>query len=342
MKNETQIQNPDQFMIVGIMKNEGPYLVEWLAHHISAGFGKYLIFTNDCDDLTDRMLDRLEVMGLVYHRPNPRVVFRHLGVWHVAALRYATHFNQYKDAKWVFAIDVDEFIEIKVGDHTVSDLMQHTEPFDLISFSVVGYNSAGVKHIENGSVQDRFLISQIDMENLGDTQAAVKTIMRNQIKGTMFRNHRPKINGFSSMGLTWVDGSGHKVTDAFTDNKTNGLSLNGRTELAQINHHSLRSMESFLIKADRGDAMSDTRMGMGPEQIENSIKYWENRNVRTTGRARSISPPKGYADVYANIMADPIIAEMHAESLEIHKKKIKTILQTEGGEKLARSIGYFD
>lgn len=39
-----------QSMIVTMMKNEGPYIVEWVAHHLAVGFDRFLVFTNDCDD----------------------------------------------------------------------------------------------------------------------------------------------------------------------------------------------------------------------------------------------------------------------------------------------------
>ena len=56
-------------LLVGIMKNEGPYVLEWVAHHLAVGFGNILIFSNDCDDQTDRILDRLDEMQLVKHCP---------------------------------------------------------------------------------------------------------------------------------------------------------------------------------------------------------------------------------------------------------------------------------
>ncbi|MEO0944249.1 MAG: FkbM family methyltransferase, partial [Pseudomonadota bacterium] len=51
------------FLIPTCMKNEGPYLLEWLAYHRSIGIQGYIVFTNDCTDGTDLMLDRLDEMG---------------------------------------------------------------------------------------------------------------------------------------------------------------------------------------------------------------------------------------------------------------------------------------
>ncbi|PKP84385.1 MAG: hypothetical protein CVT80_08490 [Alphaproteobacteria bacterium HGW-Alphaproteobacteria-2] len=44
------------------MRNEGPYLLEWLAHHIAAGVSDFLIYSNDCEDGSDAMLGLLHAL----------------------------------------------------------------------------------------------------------------------------------------------------------------------------------------------------------------------------------------------------------------------------------------
>ncbi|WP_372837440.1 glycosyltransferase family 2 protein, partial [Puniceibacterium confluentis] len=57
-------------VIVACMKNEAPYILEWIAHHRAIGVDNFLIYTNDCDDGTDVILDRLQSLGVVQHRRN--------------------------------------------------------------------------------------------------------------------------------------------------------------------------------------------------------------------------------------------------------------------------------
>ena len=52
------------------VRNEAAFLLEWLAHHRAVGFTDFLVFSNDCEDGTDKMLDRLEEMGLLTHVRN--------------------------------------------------------------------------------------------------------------------------------------------------------------------------------------------------------------------------------------------------------------------------------
>ena len=52
------------------MKNEGPFILEWLAYHRSIGVDDFLIYTNECSDGTAEILDRLQQMGVLQHRDN--------------------------------------------------------------------------------------------------------------------------------------------------------------------------------------------------------------------------------------------------------------------------------
>ena len=52
------------------VRNEGAFLLEWVAHHLGIGFTDLVILSNDCDDGTDRMLDRLAEIAPVHHLRN--------------------------------------------------------------------------------------------------------------------------------------------------------------------------------------------------------------------------------------------------------------------------------
>ena len=57
-------------VIVGCMKNEAPYIVEWVAYHRTMGVDNFLIYTDGCEDGTSEILDRLQEMGVLQHRNN--------------------------------------------------------------------------------------------------------------------------------------------------------------------------------------------------------------------------------------------------------------------------------
>ncbi len=56
---------------VTCVKNEGPFLLEWIAFNRLIGVTDHLFYSNDCDDGTDRLLDALAARGILRHLPNP-------------------------------------------------------------------------------------------------------------------------------------------------------------------------------------------------------------------------------------------------------------------------------
>ena len=110
------------------MKDEGPYILEWLAYHRAIGFTDFLIYTNDCSDGTDLLLDRLQNNGIVTHVRN-KVLKRGP---HKSALKYAKDHSLYAGADWVYVCDADEFLNIKIANGHVEDLVARFADADAI------------------------------------------------------------------------------------------------------------------------------------------------------------------------------------------------------------------
>ena len=110
----------DQVTAVSMMKDEGPFVIEWVAHHLAIGFTDLVVYTNDCSDGTDDMLIRLEELGLCHHRRNviPQGIRPQ-----PSALNYAQDEPVVGQSDWVMVFDADEFLSIKYGDGTLDDLI---------------------------------------------------------------------------------------------------------------------------------------------------------------------------------------------------------------------------
>lgn len=328
-------------LLVAIMRDEAPYVIEWIAHHRALGFTDILVFTNDCSDGTDRMLDRLMDLRLVVHAPNPKSVFQTLGVWQVAALRYASAFGLYRQADWACTVDADEFIEVSAGDGTLAALFEAAGECDVISLPVIGYSSDDWPRIGNGEVLPRFRRSRV---NLADRAGwipraqAVKSLSCPGIPNAHFRNHRPKIDGFSMTGRVWLDGSGNAMPPEFTDRKVNGYQFPSYPRLAHVNHHSLRSLHGFMVKALRGDAVTASRLGVETkQQIDNAVHYWTSRN-HSDQPPRDVHLPPRAKDLEAELRADPILADLHGQAIAHHEKMVARLLQSPAGQTLDRAL----
>lgn len=102
------------------VRNEAAFLLEWLAHHRAVGFDDFLVFSNDCDDGTDAMLDRLAALGCVNHVRNDGPYDK--GGIQFTALKAAAKMDQVGKAGWILPLDIDEFVNIHAGDGTLEAL----------------------------------------------------------------------------------------------------------------------------------------------------------------------------------------------------------------------------
>jgi hypothetical protein len=53
----------DRITAVTMMRDEAPALLEWVAFQDAIGIDRIVVYTNDCRDGTDAMLDRLGQIG---------------------------------------------------------------------------------------------------------------------------------------------------------------------------------------------------------------------------------------------------------------------------------------
>jgi hypothetical protein len=316
------MMNGETVLMVTAMKNEGPYVLEWVAHHLGLGVDGILVISNDCDDQTDRLLDRLSQIAPVYHRINPKVMFRTQGNWQVMALRYARQHSFYQDADWILHSDADEFLQISAGDGSLQAF--HTAAaaragrFDVVSFTSMPFNSAGVTRFVDAPVISQFTSmskAYAARRAAGEPEVnAVKTMFRNAVEFAVRRNHRPLMAGFSAAGHVWINGSGAVMPPDFADGKTKGMDAITSTDLAQINHYAIKSAEAFLIKQDRGDVA-------GVNRLDTDRQYWEDYNAAGDSETRFAKLRPAAARLLKKFKADPLLAKLHAEAVAIHHAK---------------------
>ena len=57
--------DPRRIVLACTMRNEGPYVLEWVAYHRSIGFTDLVVCTNDCVDGSPDLLDALQDAGVL-------------------------------------------------------------------------------------------------------------------------------------------------------------------------------------------------------------------------------------------------------------------------------------
>ncbi|NNE52380.1 MAG: glycosyltransferase family 2 protein [Sulfitobacter sp.] len=302
-------------VIVGCMKNEAPYIVEWVAYHRAIGVDNFLIYTNDCTDGTDEVLGRLMEMGVVELRNNDN--------WkgnspQQHALNQALKEPVIRNADWIIHIDVDEFINVRCGNGTLDDFFAAAPDATNVAMTWRLFGHNGVTALRDDFVIDQFDACAPKYCPKPHTVWGFKTMFRNIGAYGKISCHRPNklATGFEKR-VKWVNGSGHDMTSDAVHNGWRSSKNNVGYDLLQLNHYALRSAESFLIKRQRGRALHvDRSIG---------INYWirmDWSDFRDITIKRNM--PRLRAE-YARLMSDPVLKQAHQDGFAWHKAKAEEL-----------------
>ncbi|MEM9343317.1 MAG: glycosyltransferase family 2 protein [Pseudomonadota bacterium] len=305
--------------IVTTMKNEGPFILEWLAYHRAIGVEQFLVFTNDCTDGTDTLLDLLERKGLVRRRENP---FRETGgrPQH-AALQAADADAAVQALDWVVCMDVDEFINIHVGDGTLEALYGVVPEANMISMTWRLFGNAGIDAFADAFVTRQFTRCAPEFIRKPHQAWGFKTLARNTGVFRKLGVHRPKGLRPQLVGaLNWVNGSGRAMPLTAYRSAWRSTQDTYGYDLVTLNHYAVRSAESFLVKRDRGRVNHVER--------DQGLNYWFRMN-NNAEEDLSIQArlPAAQAE-FDRLMADPEIAAAHGACVAAHRAKIAELLGT--------------
>lgn len=316
LKSSTKTSNQN-ILISTCMKDEGPFIIEWVAWHKAMGINDIVVFTNDCTDGTVEILDRLDELGELTHLPNPATVFDS-SVFQPRALSYTTMLPVFRAADYFISMDVDEFINVRIGGGHINDLLEAVGNFDVLSMTEINHGSNKQIHFEPGWVTDIFRSHQTTAPGNRKAQRGVKSIVCLNDKVENIRNHRPDIRKDKG-NVRWLDGSSRQLTALMNDASQNGIDCRGSYDLVALDHYPLRSLESFLIKMFRGDVV------MKGKRVSN--RYWRLRNKNEsetiTFQKNQIGAARQY---YDRLVSDSKLQELQGKTCLEHKRRIEMLL----------------
>jgi hypothetical protein len=313
--------DPDRTAIVTTMKNEGPFILEWLAYHRAIGVTDFLVYTNDCTDGTDTFLDLLQAKGLVQHRDNP---FRTMDLKpQHAALQAAEEEEAIRAAGWAICMDVDEFINIRLGDGRLPTLyaaMEAAHPgANMIALTWRLFGNADVERFDPDTPMiAQFPLCAPEVVRKPHQAWGFKTLFRNIDLYKKLGVHRPKgLRPDLWDQVIWLNGSGTRMPrEMFRNGWRSTLETYGY-DWVQLNHYACRSAESFLVKRDRGRVNHVDR--------DQGLHYWFRMNHNAEeDRTILARLPMLEAEI-ARLLADPDIGAAHAACVAAHRAKIEAL-----------------
>ena len=313
------------------MKDEGPFLLEWIAHHLAVGFSRIVVYTNDCSDGTDHMLIRLEELGLAHHRHNVIPSGRKP---QPSALKHAQTEPLVETSDWLLLLDADEFLSIKYGDGTLDDLLDATTAQAangiVITWRVFG--SGGVHDWSRDPVTEQYLMAAPPDWNKG---WGVKTLFKFDPKHWKLGIHRPKIKnkwletGFPDT-VKWLNGSGQLMENYFKFRGWRSIVRTIGYDWAQMNHYAVKSIDSYAIRKFRGN--------VNLKKDKYNGDYWALQDRNEVLDKNILRYAKKRAQIFERLLTDPVLQQLHFAALEKAEAKLAGFKLTDAYQRMVNEL----
>ena len=300
----TGLEGASHSVLVTAVRNEAPFLLEWIAYHKLIGFSRIVVLSNTSDDGTEEILAALAAAGEITHHHVDPVVGQSP---QFAARMVFDETEGYDHGAWYLWLDADEFLNVHLGQRRLPDLLAALEGVDGIHLNWRIFGSSG---------HNRFPGRYVSKDFPGASRRAfppnreTKSLFRKteSIAGFALKPaRRPRLA--TNHGLTASDflaGNGRPLVPETTvtqkwfegDNsvRTNTvLPAEMGWALAQINHYSVRTPEFYALKAGRGRGAG--RIG-GKHSVRHTAEYFASHDQN------------GQSDLSISVWEEPVAERM--------------------------------
>lgn len=311
-----------QVTAVSMMKDEGPFVIEWVAHHLAIGFTDLVVYTNDCSDGTDDMLIRLEELGLCHHRRNviPEGIRPQ-----PSALNYAQDEPVVGLSDWVMVFDADEFLSIRHGDGSLDAMIAAAVAQGANGIVVTWriFGSGGVVDWSRAPVTEQYLLAAPQSWNKG---WGVKTLFKFDPDHWKLGIHRPKMKSkwikteFPD-SVKWLNGSGREMEDYFKFRGWRSITRTVGYDWVQLNHYAVKSVDSYAIRKMRGNVNN--------KKDKYNSDYWslQDRNEVRDDTMLRYKPQRDA--MIARLLEDPVLNRLHHAAVARAEARLDELRQTE-------------
>lgn len=308
-----------RYLAILTVKNEGAFVLDWLAHHRAVGFTDILVLSNDCSDGTDALLDRLQDLGLLTHLRNPGP---HPQGPQWAALKLAERHPLMQIADWVLCLDIDEFVNIHAGDHSLGALTVALPQATAIPLTWRLFGNAGVVNYEDRPVTAQFIHAAPAVMGWPWRAALFKTLFRNDGTYRKLGVHRPRNPDPARLSAQrWYDGSGRALPAAYHNGRIFSDYGQDNYRLAQLNHYALGAMQSYVVKCDRGRANREAQAF--------DLSYWVERNFCSHEDRSVLALAPQVTAIRADLADDPVLAALHRAAVAWRHERFATLMLDE-------------
>lgn len=296
--------------VITTMKNEGAFLLEWVAHHKALGFDNIVLCTNDCTDPTTDMAVRMQRMGILRHHAT---TYKPGSSIQRGALRQARLYAEVQEAEWIYVCDADEFLTINLGDGTIKALIHAASVrAEVIAVPWRIFGSDGIIDYADVPITQQFQRAN-PMPAEGAVQGAFpKSIFRGGKTLAALERigvHMPIIKPAKARSLRLeLPNAAPRIP------LPQALHVQADYRFAQVNHYCVRSRDSFLVKRDRGKVNHVNKMM--------EFEYWRRNDIAVEPSLTARRYDEATAAWLATLRADRRLNMLHGRAVNWHRRTI--------------------
>lgn len=242
----------NELSVVAIMKNEGPYLKEWLDFHILVGVTKFYLYDNESTDNTVDILKPYIESGIVEY-----IYFPGRAMQKPAYIDAITRFAD--ETRYMALIDLDEFL-VPVKHNTLIAYLQTLPRFSQLIVSWVNYGSNGHKKQPKGLVIENYTCH-------GKDHYGVKSIINPRMITFLGNPHYNFVAGPTIDENGTHIGSVHQEHNPTTINKI------------RCNHYQTKSYEEYLRRCGLGDVATGEAIKVQGKDVETNFRNFDKNEV---------------------------------------------------------------
>jgi hypothetical protein len=296
--------------VLASLRNEGPYLLPWIAYHRAIGFDGIVLYSNDNDDGSDALLERLAACGIVTWFRNelrPESLPQHRAYGH--ALSAWPGLLAYR---WTLIADIDEYFGF--------DTKRFSGVADYLNFQQYRYADAIALpwklHVARpGDVwDDRPCIARFPLREAA-VNAHVKCLFRSNLCWNANPHYPEPVHG---RALAYRDDAG----EPYAHQATPALAAQPKGSHGWIAHYMCRSLPEFLMKLARG--RGDQPRELRGLSTENRLRTCL-RQITSTDLVNDqgmLACASGQAAELARLLALPGIAACDAAIKAVYRERM--------------------
>lgn len=294
-----------RFTVLASVRNEGPFLVEWVTWYRRMGFTDIVLVSNDCSDHSPALMDALQAAGWITHLRHEVPDGQQITARKLAA---AKALPQVDETDWLLVCDVDEFLVVHGGGGLITDLIPARSDFLGMAINWRVFGTSGRDLWQDGLTHRQFTLSAASANTCN---ASVKTIHAHPNWFRKLGEHGPKrllprrAGAWGTGAMRWVNADGTDLPEWHPEGeymrRVEPQHISHRT--AAMHHYMVRSKESFWLKKGQ----------LSPVAGKNRYtdRFFDRYNRNDEENVAALTHQAAFDALHAKAMALPDVRRLH-------------------------------